>query len=73
MPKIYFGYIKYGWGWAFPKSDHMSIGLAGLFSKGANARDGLKNYLVTYLAMIVLRVPDQRWSNPFWLLCFSTL
>ncbi len=45
MPKIYFGYIKYGWGWAFPKNDHMSIGLAGLFSKGANARDAFEKLL----------------------------
>ncbi len=45
LPKIYFGYVKYGWGWAFPKSGHISIGLAGLFSKGTNARDAFEKLL----------------------------
>jgi flavin-dependent dehydrogenase len=38
LPKIYFGYVKYGWGWAFPKGDYVSLGLAGLFPKGANLK-----------------------------------
>jgi geranylgeranyl reductase family protein len=28
--RIFFGYLRLGWGWAFPKGEHLSIGLGGL-------------------------------------------
>ena len=45
LPKIYFGYVKYGWGWAFPKGDYVSLGLAGLFSKGASLKTAFNLFL----------------------------
>lgn len=45
LPKIYFGYVKYGWGWAFPKGNYVSLGLAGLFPKGANIKEDFDLFL----------------------------
>ncbi len=44
-PKIFFGYVKYGWGWIFPKGDHLSIGLAGLFESPKMTRDVFHRFL----------------------------
>jgi len=45
LPRIYFGYVKYGWGWAFPKGNYVSLGLAGLFPKGANIKQAFDFFL----------------------------
>lgn len=45
IPKIFFGYVKYGWGWIFPKGDHLSVGLAGLFDQPKMVRDAFQNFL----------------------------
>jgi geranylgeranyl reductase family protein len=45
LPKIYFGYVKYGWGWAFPKGQYISLGLAGLFPKGHKIREAFDFFL----------------------------
>jgi geranylgeranyl reductase family protein len=42
-PKIFFGHLKYGWGWTFPKRDYLTVGLAGLISDGSELR---KRYLL---------------------------
>jgi len=41
-PKIYFGYVQYGWGWVFPKKDHVTVGLAGLMTDGLELRKRFK-------------------------------
>lgn len=45
FPKIYFGYVKYGWGWAFPKGGYVSLGLAGLSPKGASLKTAFDLFL----------------------------
>jgi geranylgeranyl reductase family protein len=45
LPKIFFGYVKYGWGWAFPKGGHVSLGLAALLPKGTGIKDVFNLFL----------------------------
>lgn len=30
IPRIYFGYVSYGWAWVFPHGDYAEVGIAGL-------------------------------------------
>lgn len=45
IPKIFFGYVKYGWGWVFPKGSQLSVGLAGLFERPARVKDSFRRFL----------------------------
>jgi geranylgeranyl reductase family protein len=51
LPRIYFGYVKYGWGWAFPKGNYLSLGLAGLFPRGTNIKQAF-NFFLTELSCL---------------------
>ncbi len=45
LPKIYFGYLKYGWAWVFPKGNYFSIGLGGLKRK----KDSMKKSFYDFI------------------------
>lgn len=44
-PNLYFGIINWGYGWLFPKSDTITIGLGGLKNKNEDFRDIFDNFL----------------------------
>ena len=37
--------IQYGYGWIFPKEDHLSVGIAAMPGKGVSLRKAYRNYL----------------------------
>ena len=44
-PEIYFGVVKYGYGWVFPKKDTMTAGIGGLLSKNPDMRQEFETFL----------------------------
>jgi len=40
-----FGFIPYGYGWLFPKSDYISAGIGGSFESGKNLKKFFENFL----------------------------
>jgi len=45
-PRIYFGYVNYGYAWVFPRRDKVVVGLGGLTAKNKeNMRDLFVNFL----------------------------
>ncbi len=45
LPRIYLGYIPYGWGWVFPKGDYLSIGIGGLSYRSKRLQHAFNNFL----------------------------
>jgi geranylgeranyl reductase family protein len=45
MLSAYFGYTPRGYGWVFPKRDHLSVGIAGVLSGFRNPRGIFTNFL----------------------------
>jgi geranylgeranyl reductase family protein len=45
FPRFDFGVITGGYGWVFPKKEHLSIGVASLIGKKVNLNKTIKNYL----------------------------
>ncbi|MFA6099017.1 MAG: geranylgeranyl reductase family protein [Patescibacteria group bacterium] len=43
-PEIYFGVVKWGYGWVFPKRHSLAVGLAGLYRKNFRIDDNFKNF-----------------------------
>lgn len=56
-PNIYFDYIKYGWGWVFPKGDYFSIGIAGLINNARRMREIFAAFLEN------LEIPSSKYST----------
>lgn len=44
-PEIYFGVIKWGYGWIFPKSETLTIGVGGLLAKNADFKAVFRTFL----------------------------
>lgn len=44
-PKLFFGVVKYGYGWTFPRKDTLAVGLGGLLRKNKN----LKNKFIHFV------------------------
>ncbi len=45
MSTIYMGYIPRGYGWVFPKEEHLSVGIYGTLSGFGNPKDVFANFL----------------------------
>jgi menaquinone-9 beta-reductase len=43
LPRVYFGYLPFGWAWVFPKGLFCDVGIAGL-QAGQNARENLNRF-----------------------------
>ncbi|MBD3304820.1 geranylgeranyl reductase family protein [candidate division KSB3 bacterium] len=54
LSEIYFGYVKWGYGWVFPKSETLTIGLGALWS----ATPHLKPIFIDFLQHLLGTVPD---------------
>lgn len=63
-PALYFGIINWGYGWVFPKSDTITIGIGGLKNKNKDFKDIFDNFLK------ILNLPNlshdiKGWPLPF--------
>ncbi len=58
-PEIYFGFIRWGYGWVLPKKDTLTIGIAGLVQKN----QGLKSSFNAFLEQVCTGVPDIKWKG----------
>jgi len=63
-PIIYFGIINYGYGWIFPKSDSLTIGLGGLQNKNENFIDIFNDFL-KLLNLQDYKINKKGWYIPF--------
>ena len=55
-PEIYFGVVKWGYGWVFPKKNTLTVGLGGLYHKNTC----IKKEFVDFLLMRFGSVPDEK-------------
>lgn len=63
-PILYFGVIKWGYGWVFPESDRLTVGLGGLKTKNKDFREIFENYLdIINLGYLSLDIKE--WPIPF--------
>ncbi len=51
LPEIYFGLIRYGYAWVFPKSKKLTIGIAGHCKYNKNIKDNFKFFLKDILKL----------------------
>ncbi|MDY0152122.1 MAG: geranylgeranyl reductase family protein [Candidatus Cloacimonas sp.] len=51
-PEIYFGYVRWGYGWIFPKGDKLTVGLGCLMHKNADIVAAFKAFLVDRLGFM---------------------
>jgi len=58
-PEIYFGIVRWGYGWILPKKDTLTIGIAGLPQKNR----GLKESFQAFLKQVCSKVPDIQWRG----------
>jgi geranylgeranyl reductase family protein len=58
-PEIHFGVARWGYGWVFPKTATVTIGIAGLADKNPALRDSFR----IFLERICSRVPDIKWNG----------
>jgi geranylgeranyl reductase family protein len=59
MPEIYFGFVRWGYGWVLPKKDTLTIGIAGLAQKNRSLNESFREFL----KQVCTRVPDIRWKG----------
>lgn len=45
-PEIYFGVVKWGYGWAFPKQDTVTLGVGGVQARNPNMKRAFERFLV---------------------------
>ena len=45
IPEIYFGVVKWGYGWVFPKSDTITVGLGGIWRKNPHIKQQFQSFL----------------------------
>ena len=44
-PEIYFGLVKWGYGWVFPKRETLTVGIAGLHGKNPDLREKFSDFV----------------------------
>lgn len=54
-PEIYFGVVRWGYGWVFPKRDTLTVGVGGL----AAANEDIRDLFRRFARMALGRIPDQ--------------
>ena len=60
-PEIYFGVVKWGYGWVFPKATHLTVGMGGLLSQNSD----LKCSLLQFLRQRFDAIPDSKISGHY--------
>ncbi|PID56691.1 geranylgeranyl reductase [candidate division KSB3 bacterium] len=56
VPEIYFGVVRWGYGWVFPKAETLTIGLGGVMSRNAS----MKALFRDFLSQLLGDIPDVR-------------
>jgi geranylgeranyl reductase family protein len=59
LPEIYFGFVRWGYGWIIPKKNTLTIGIAGLPQKNRS----LKESFHAFLKQVCSRIPDIQWRG----------
>jgi menaquinone-9 beta-reductase len=59
QPEIYFGFVRWGYGWILPKKDTLTIGIAGLAQKNRS----LKESFQIFLKQVCSSIPDIKWQG----------
>jgi len=54
LPEIYFGFVRWGYAWIFPKGESLSIGIGGSLSKNGN----MKNLFTHFFRHVTGRDPE---------------
>ncbi|HQG31587.1 MAG TPA: hypothetical protein PLA83_06635, partial [Deltaproteobacteria bacterium] len=54
LPEIYFGFVRWGYAWVFPKGETLSIGIGGSLSKNRN----MKNLFTRFFRHVTGRGPE---------------
>ncbi len=54
LPEIYFGTVRWGYGWIFPKKDVITLGVGGLLAKNQN----MKLLFLNFINQICGEIPD---------------
>lgn len=44
-PEVYFGVVRWGYGWIFPKADTLTVGVGGLHRRNPEMKQALKRFL----------------------------
>jgi flavin-dependent dehydrogenase len=58
-PEIYFGFVRWGYGWIFPKRDTLTIGISGLLTENPD----LKTRFADFLHSACEDIPDLPWKG----------
>ena len=59
QPEIYFGIVRWGYGWILPKRNTVTIGIAGLPQKNPS----LKESFQAFLKQVCSQVPEIQWRG----------
>jgi menaquinone-9 beta-reductase len=59
LPEIYFGFVRWGYGWIIPKKNTLTIGIAGLPQKNRS----LKESFQVFLQQVCSHIPDIQWKG----------
>jgi flavin-dependent dehydrogenase len=51
VPEVYYGVVKWGYGWVFPKKDHLTIGIAGLYRHNPDIKKAFTDFLENDLGL----------------------
>jgi len=58
-PEIYFGVVRWGYGWVLPKKDTLTIGIAGLAQKNHSIQESFR----AFLNQVCSHVPAIKWKG----------
>jgi geranylgeranyl reductase family protein len=64
LPEIYYGSIKWGYGWVFPKKDKLTIGIAGLYKHNDDIKSVFHQFLEQDLGLPT-NLPMKGYYLPF--------
>jgi menaquinone-9 beta-reductase len=59
QPEIYFGVVRWGYGWVIPKKNTLTIGIAGLPQKNRS----IKECFQVFLKQVCSSIPEIKWKG----------
>jgi len=65
LPEIYYGSIKWGYGWVFPKKDCITVGIAGLYKHNKDIKSVFLKFLEDDLGLSSSSVEMKGYYLPF--------
>ena len=64
-PRIFFGYVKYGWAWVFPKGDHLAVGLGTLSADHSRSKETFARFFQDHFGPGLARLPIRGSLLPY--------